>query len=156
MRKTSAMVVIVVVMGLVLGACGNAPVTVSLEMSARLEGNALHIDGTTDLPDGALLAYEARHERYDHDPETPEDMIFTDGTLEVAAGAFQRTVDLSFFDPGEVHVWVSFQMNLRGDTEQPGAIRSRFGDRGEHLTGPNVTDGEDGGRRVAVVQTVER
>lgn len=136
--------------------CAGEPTTVALEMNARLEGNSLLIDGTTDLPDGALLVYEVRHERYGHDPETPLDMIFTEGSLAVAGGNFAATVDLALFDPGELQVWVAFQIKLPRNGEQPSDIRARFGDRGERLSGPNVTELETGGKHVAAIQTVHR
>ena len=136
--------------------CEQLPPTVTLDMTASVEANTVEIRGTTDLPEGAYLAYEVEHEAFEYDTETPEEMLFTEGTFEVVDGRFGGTVDLSQFDSGPITVLVAFQMNLSAGTVQPRRIRSRFGEQGELLEGPNVSSTQTGDLRVATTQAIER
>jgi len=147
---------VLVALALALAACEQLPPTLTLDLTVSEEGNSLRVQGTTDLPDGALLTYEVRHEQLAHDTETPIDMLYTEGTFEVEDGRFGGPIDLSLFDAGPVDVMVAFQMDLPGDQVQPRAIRSRFGEHGELLAGSNVSTNDGGERRVAVVQAVDR
>jgi len=140
----------------VVAGCNAVEVQASLDVQAHLDGNSLHVTGTTDLPDGALLSYELRHEHYGHDVETPIDMLFADGMLTVHDGAVDATLDVSLFDSGAIDFDVAFSPTLRGDREQPSDVQARFGRQNEHLVGPNVTVAGDGSRRLSVSQTVAR
>lgn len=137
-------------------ACEQLPPTATLDMNVTKAGNSLQLEGTTDLPDGALVTYEVRHEQLAHDTETPIEMLYTEGTFEVDGGRFGGPIDLSLFDTGAVEVMLAFQMDLPGDDVQPRAIRSRFGEHGELLEGSNVSTDAAGERRVAVTRTIER
>ena len=124
-------------------------------MEVSRNAGVLRIEGTTDLRDGALLGYEIRHEYMDVDPETPMDMLFQEGTVTVADGRFAAEADISNFEPGEIEVWVAFQMSfLNRDLQQPAPIIRQFGEHGELLEGPNVTDRGDDGKRVEVAEIV--
>ena len=135
--------------------CGTPPPTVELTMEASLDRGRLRIAGTTDLRDGALLGYEVRHEDMNFDPETPIDMLFTEGTVTVTDGRYATEVDIRNFEPGEIEVWVAFQMRfINSDAQQPGPIVRQFGQHGELLEGANVTDWANEGKRVELTSTV--
>ena len=119
------------------------PTMVNLVVDARMEGNTLTIEGTTDLPDGALLTYEVRHDRLLHDVETPEWMLFTEGAVEVSDGSFETVVDASDLESGLFEIRVAFGTDLPGGARQPARVVEQFGEQGEYLRGPNVVlDGE--------------
>ena len=117
-------------------------------MQVEREAARVTVAGASDLSDGAILSYELRHEHYEFDPETPREMLFAEGTMTVDGGRYTADVDLSAFEPGEIEVWVAFQMDfINSDRTQPAAIIRQFGERGELLEGDNVVDlGEDGKR----------
>ncbi|MDP6372084.1 MAG: hypothetical protein QF463_09460 [Vicinamibacterales bacterium] len=144
----------VIVAPLLAVSCATPPPTVQLTMDVEREGARVNISGTTDLADGALLAYELRHEHLAYDPETPRDMLFLEGVTTVSDGRFEAEVDLSSFEPGAIEVWVSFQMRfINSDRTQPSPIVRQFGARGELLEGTNVSAHDDG-KRVELSQTI--
>ena len=131
------------------------PTMVNLTMEASMEGDALAIEGTADLPDGALVGYEVRHDRLPWDTETPEWMLFTEGIIEVLDGTFETVVDTSLLDSGRFEVYVAFRPDLPGGIRQPTPIREQFGEQGEKLHGPNVVlDGNQ--RSIRVTRNVTR
>jgi hypothetical protein len=119
---------------------------VELSLNPRIQGNLLIIEGTTDLPNRALLMYEVSH-------VSPDPMV-ANGTMDVLEGRYLRQVDLSNWPAGTIAVWVGFQTIFGNDVKQPEEIIERFGEMGEFLYGDNVT--ENGGfKRVEVMETVE-
>jgi hypothetical protein len=89
------------------------------------------------------------------DPETPIDMLFQEGRMTVSDGQYGVTVDIRNFEPGEIEVWVAFQMDfVNSEVRQPNRIITQFGDRGELLEGLNVTDLGQDGKRVEVTDYV--
>lgn len=119
---------------------------VELILTPRIQGNLLIIEGQTNLPDRALLMYEAT--------EIAANPMIANGTMPVLAGRYLREVDLNGWHTGTIAVWVAFQTVLQGSETQPEEVIQRFGEMGEFLYGENVT--EDGGmKRVEVIQTVE-
>lgn len=136
--------------------CEAVEVPVSLDVQVQLDGNAVHVTGTTDLPDGAVLSYELRHEHLGHDVETPRDMLFAEGLLIVVDGRLDAILDVSLFDSGSIEVDVAFSSILPGGREQPADVQARFGRRLESVVGPNVRLAEDGSRRVSVSRTIAR
>ncbi len=60
-RKWLWAVLIFVVIAFALGGCGKDGETIELAPELKMEGKRLTITGNTNLPDGALLAYEIRH-----------------------------------------------------------------------------------------------
>ncbi len=140
---------------LAVSACGTPPPTVELTMHVERDGARVQLEGTTDLTDGAILAYELRHEQVDHDPETPRDMLFREGRMTVSNGRYAAEIDISSFEPGEIEVWVAFQMDfINSDLTQPGGILRQFGERGELLEGGNVTDLGEDGKRVELTDAI--
>lgn len=104
--------------------------SVSLTVTAQQQNKQLRISGTTNLPDGAIVAFEVAAT----DLNVNE---FADGTATVGGGRFSSSVDVSEWPSGNVEVWAAFQTVL-GHGEQPQAILDRYGKFGEKLTGPNV------------------
>ena len=142
-------------MALAVSACSTPPATVELALQVARDGVLVRLEGTTDLSDGAVLAYELRHEDVDYDPETPRDMLFREGRTTVSGGRYAIEVDISSFEPGEIEVWLAFQMDfINSDLTQPAHIIRQFGERGELLEGDNVTDLGEDGKRVELIDTV--
>jgi hypothetical protein len=138
--------------------------SVALTITPYVSGRTMIIDGTTDLPDGAVISYDLLHElRYrqlypgetDRPPsfeagQPPTPQIIS-GSIKVAAGRFQGTVNVTDWPAGTVHVIARFDP----DPDQPAAVRARFGDNNEHLGGPNVTEDSDGLRSAYANATVD-
>lgn len=102
--------------------------TVLLTFAAKLaKARTVLIEGTTNLPDGALLEWdlEARNGETKHGP------------MKVKGGKFTSTVTVNEWRPGRVEVWVGFNTLIKG---QPPEVVQRYGARGERLTGPNIID----------------
>ena len=138
-----------------VASCAMPPPTVELAMTVERDGGRVHIEGNTDLPDDAILAFEVRHEGYEIDPETPIDMLFAEGLTTISNGEFQIEVNISSFEPGEIEVWVAFQMRfINSNRTQPRQVIRQFGDRGELLQGDNVTNHGEDGKRVELSQTI--
>jgi len=124
--------------------------SVSLQADAVREGNTVVISGTTDLPDGAYITYVMRRD-YGDEP-WPADFYLVDGDMLVSSGKFEAT--LSDVPEGKLEVWVAFQTILETEIRQPEEIINRFGEMGEKLTGPNVTEVGDA-RRVEITITLD-
>ena len=138
-----------------VASCATPPPTVELAMTVERDGDRVHINGNTDLPDDAILAFEVRHEDYEIDPETPIDMLFTEGLTTVSNGEFQIEVNISSFEPGEIQIWLAFQMKfINSNRAQPRQVIRQFGNRGELLRGENVTNHGEDGKRVELSQTL--
>jgi hypothetical protein len=79
----------------------------------------------------------------------PFEKLFADGHIPVRDGRFTHSLDLSAWPTGQVEVWLAFQTILGTSVKQPDAVVARFGEMGEHLTGPNVST-SGGMKRVEV------
>ncbi|MFA9445328.1 hypothetical protein [Egicoccus sp. AB-alg6-2] len=102
---------------------------VAVTVSATVEDGAVTAEGTATVPDGALLAFELRHD---------ETFEVIDGYTEVQDGTYTFSQDLGDWPAGDVEVWVAFQTELVG-AEQPAEVRERYGENGEGMTGDQVT-----------------
>jgi hypothetical protein len=141
------------VQGLATAATGLAPSStpfrgesVALTLSAGLNGVVLNIQGTTNLPNRAVLLYKVS--------QVAPDPMTTDGTLAVLDGRYGTQVDLSGWPSGTIEVWVGFQPVFGNSEKQPEEILERYGERGEYLYGENVIE-TDGSKRVEVRQSLE-
>jgi len=112
------------------------PATVSLTLDTHLNGRQLTIQGKTDLPNGALISYEIKHERF---VLKHGEKLFADGQATVSGGSYSSSFDLKGWPVGKVEVWVAFQTVLGTDIHQPTEVISRFGEAGERMEGSNVT-----------------
>ena len=103
-----------------------------LLIESHLVNGELVVQGTTDLPDGALLQYNVWHARDDIEGDY--------GELSVSDGRFDFKTDVSRWPAGEVKVQVAFSAG----PFQPEPVIAEFGVHGEKLGGPHVED--DSGR----------
>ena len=119
---------------------------VELSLNPRIQGNLLIVEGRTDLPNRALLMYEAS--------EIATNPMVANGTMPVQDSRYLRQVDITGWHAGTIAVWVGFQILLGSEEKQPEEIIERFGEMGEFLYGDNVT--ENGGfKRVEVRERLE-
>jgi len=109
----------------------------SLLAHAQLVGRKLHIVGNTDAPDGCVIEWELRHQELYGLNSEDTDTTAAEGSVHVRGGAFVADVDLKFWKPGTVQVWIALQPEAFG-TPQPAAVTQLIGERGEKLKGPNV------------------
>src|SRR5579885_232712 len=82
---------------------------VLLTSSSRVVGRTLYIQGTTDLPDTAVIEWELRHESLFTRRDIPISRMATEGHTVVRARHYTIAVDLSSWPSGQVEVWVAFQ-----------------------------------------------
>lgn len=96
----------------------------------------LRIDGTTDLPDGAVLSYQVTHAAANELPpsEWPAQNLMSDGTAVVLDGQYGARINTTYWPKGSVRVEVQFPV-----ATQPADINTRYGAFGEALMGDNVT-----------------
>lgn len=121
---------------LVAGA-GSAPAAepVELGIEAEVAGDTLEVEGTANVPDGALVVYAAYHAA---DPR-----IRARGIAEVTDGRYAATIHIADWPSGKIEVAAHFQMLLPGRS-QPQAVLARYGPKGERMTGAKVVTGGDG------------
>ena len=113
---------------------GAEPVALSISHESRWRAH--RVKGTTDLPDGAVLSYRVTHALANELPpsEWPAQNLIADGTAVVQGGKYGARLNTTYWPKGSVQVEVQFPI-----APQPLAIRARYGDFGEELTGNNVT-----------------
>lgn len=145
---------------------------VNLRISPAVQdkGHRVLIEGFTNLPDDALVAYEVEHELFfkGHIPLLESDRYSKEdrraaqekslkwmyrGHIPVKAGRFIQALDIREWPAGRIKVWVAFQTILGTGVKQPAKIIARYGQMGERIKGNQVTmDGPM--RRVEVERTV--
>ena len=133
------------------GAAAGRGQTVQLSVDPQTKWRALRLEGTTDLPDGAIVSYRVTHAVANELPpsEWPATNLIEDGTAVVDAGVYWAELNTTYWPAGQVDVRVQFPV-----APQPDPVRERYGDFGERLTGENVRS--LGGSNVAVAeQTLE-
>lgn len=108
---------------------------VSLTLDPVMTNRRLTITGTTNLPDGAILMYEARHENW---RLAGEPVWLRAGQTAVKDGTYADRLNVSRWPEGTIEVWVAFQAVLLEGT-QPPDVTARYGPMGEGLTGDDVT-----------------
>ncbi len=155
---------VILVAGLMIGACeveeetatvapttSKAKATVELTLNAHLNGDTLNIEGSTDLPDGAVIIYEISLMPPASGPI--RELILTNRGATVSGGKYAATEDIAKWPEGDFRVYIAFQPAF-GD--QPAAIIERFGETGQHLEGFNVVGFGQGIKSVELVQVVAR
>src|SRR5690349_15640761 len=95
--------------------------TVHLTTAPRVVGRTIYIEGTTDLPDSAIIEWELRHEHLFKRRDIPISRMATEGHAVVRDHRYIVAVDLSAWPSGEVEVWVAFQPLSYG-TRQPAFV----------------------------------
>lgn len=110
--------------------------TVALTVAPTLSWRELRIDGTTDLPDGAVLSYRVTHAAANELPpsEWPAQNLMSDGTAVVLDGQYGARLNTAYWPKGSVRIEVQFPI-----ATQPADISTRYGAFGEALMGDNVT-----------------
>ncbi len=116
------------------GTSGTEPVM--LAVAPTTTWRELHIDGTTDLPDGAVVSYRVTHALANELPpsEWPAQNLMADGTAVVLEGRYGARLNTTYWPEGSVRVEVQYPV-----AAQPPDISNRYGAFGEQLTGDNVT-----------------
>ena len=112
------------------------------------------IEGTTDLPDSAVIEWELRHEQLFTRHDIPISRMATEGHAVVHNHRYTATIDLSQWPSGSVEVWVAFQPQSYG-TRQPLFISRIYGANGEWIEGKNVSIHPAHMRRVEIVEHVQ-
>ncbi|MCH7750381.1 MAG: hypothetical protein IH939_20060 [Acidobacteria bacterium] len=110
--------------------------TVVLTVDHRSRWRELRIEGTTDLPNGAVVSYHITHALAEELPpsEWPAQNLIADGTAVVQESRYWARLNTTYWPAGAVRVRVQFPV-----APQPTAVGERYGEFGEHLTGDNVT-----------------
>ena len=126
---------------------------VALTSSSRIVGQTLFIEGTTDLPDSAVIEWELRHESLFTRRDIPISRMATEGHTVVHDRRYTIAVDLSAWPSGQVEVWVAFQPLSYG-TRQPACVNRLYGRSGEWIEGENVSIHPAHMRRVELIDHV--
>ena len=129
-------------------AAGNSGTeTVLLAVGHQTRWRDLRIEGETDLPDGAVVTWRVTHALANELPrgEWPAQNLIADGTAVVQDGVYWTRLNTTYWLPGRVDVVVQFPV-----APQPDAVRLRYGDFGENLTGDNVS--ALGGSRIVTAE----
>jgi hypothetical protein len=103
-------------------------VPVSIALKATVDGRTVHVEGTTDIPDGAevfIYAAKNRSEQY-----------LSTASVRVVQGRFATDLDLSSWPPGPVEVEAWF--GVFEEYDQPAHVIERYGSEGELMIGPQV------------------
>jgi hypothetical protein len=124
-----------------------------LTSSSRVVGRTLVIEGTTDLPDSAVIEWELRHESLFTRHDIPISRMATEGHTTVHGRHYAVSIDLSSWPSGQVEVWVAFQPPSYG-TRQPACVNRLYGHSGEWLDGENVSIHPAHMRRVELIDHV--
>jgi hypothetical protein len=106
----------------------------TFRLSASVEGLVLTGRGETSLPDGGHIQMWATFWG-----DAPGIHISDPADAIVKDGAFATSFDLTGWPAGEVAVNALFEM----DESQPPEVASRYGTKGERLTGPRVVYDDD-------------
>lgn len=97
------------------------------------EGMTVRVEGTTTLPDGAVINYYYWHA--DEAVNLRNDGAHG-GLTTVRDGRFAFSSDLSDWPAGDITLVTEFSVGW--GIEQPQDVIARFGSEGEHLAGPQV------------------
>ena len=127
---------------------------VILTSSPRVVGHTLIIEGTTNLPDSAVIEWELRHESLFKRHDIPISRMATEGHTAVRGGRYTVAVDLSAWPSGQVEVWVAFQPLSYG-TRQPEFVNRLYGRNGEWIEGEHVSIHPAHMRRVELSEHVQ-
>ena len=127
--------------------------TVELTLAPHLVGRTICIEGSTDLPDNAVIEWELRHEQLFQRHDVPISRMASEGHAVVHDHHYRATIDLRGWPAGKIEVWVAFQPLSYG-TRQPARISWLYGSSGERIEGENVTIHPAHMRRVELTEHV--
>ena len=100
-----------------------------------IEDGQLVLHGTANVSDGAVLMYLVKHDGFDSGDYDGYEV----GHIGVMTGVFLHHVPVSDWPEGYALTRLTFQLNPEG-REQPEAVLEEYGENGERLQGPRVTD----------------
>lgn len=116
---------------------------VDLTLNTRVDGNAIVLSGSANLPDGAVISYEIEH---------LEDFQFLhDGIATIEDGRYHERFNISGWPRGPIEVWASFAPWHAA--QQPAAVTERYGETGENIADKDAVKA-GGMLRVEAVSTV--
>jgi hypothetical protein len=125
-----------------------------IELEVATSGALVTVRGSTDLPDGTLIAVDVYHadewRRAGHGDRSRDVDSFPwiDGAdATVMDGTFEATIDVTGWPAGRGGAVALFWV----DGYQPPMVEERFGPDGADLRGPDVRLLDDGSRRLEVV-----
>ena len=124
--RRACIAVLLLVWGLTVAGCLQAPVHPAIALEVSRHNDAIQVEGTTDLPDGALVEVVA-WPGCSTDPVVATDPQLVQAT--VHAGTFVASLDWSTSDPGTVTGTF-----VPGDE---GTI-DIYGDHGQKMSGDGV------------------
>ena len=124
---------------------------VSLQISHRTEWRALWIEGETDLPDGAYVNIRIIHQLGQTTPVDtwPASNLMDSTRSAVKDGTFWTKINTIRWPAGPVTIRAQFPL-----PPQTPDITQRYGEFGEHLTGPNVIS-QNGMKAMNVEETFD-
>jgi hypothetical protein len=138
----------VILPGLALVVLSQRPVpNASISLDPTIQGRAVTIRGTTDLPDGSEVAVQLiQRDEYDKaraagaapDPATSPWILLE--YARVQGGAFVAAFDVAGWPSGRGEAWAYFWVH----SGQPPEAAQKFGTDGELLRGPYVYAGDNG------------
>lgn len=127
------------------------PPAVELDFQPVIEGKILKLVGKTNLPDGAMIAWEVSPGP-NYQGQFEFDMI-KEGAAKVQNGQWQTSISLEGMPKGELEVWAGFQTIMREEYKQPAEIIAIYGEAGENITGP-LAKQVGGITRAEVIKTI--
>lgn len=122
---------------------------VHITLSPTSNGDAVTIAGTTDLKDGAKLAWNLEHEQQKKDPMAN---LTEDGDTTVKGGRYSTTVKVKRWPKGKITVWVSFLSFLKTQPQWA----TQYGAQGENLEGPHVKLGSEGMKTIEIEKIISK
>jgi hypothetical protein len=137
---------------------GGIGATATMNLETSVNGHTVTLKGSTDLPDGAVVAVElvqtAEWERDAADGTAPDPSTsrwVLDQVVTVSDGEFTADFSPAGWPSGHLGAYAYFWV----DPGQPPAVIERFGSDGSGLRGPDVVDLDDRGPTIELERTVE-
>lgn len=122
--------------------------TATLEVAPTIQGRTVTLQGTTDLPDGAIVVVQlVQRDAWEREsaggvtPDVGTSPWVRSLDARVQGGRFTQTFQVADWPAGRGVAAAFFWI----DATQPRAVIDRFGPNGTGLRGPNVTDRDDRG-----------
>ncbi len=135
--------ILILLMPLVLAGSSSTPdvnTNVELTLERDVISNTLHIYGTTNLPNGALLYLQIVGPGVGGMPPMPYETLNTWRTIEVQSSSYSTELDLKSYQPSTSTIFMTFRSDDTLFIQQPSFIIDAFGDNGENMEGELVKE----------------
>ncbi len=135
--------ILILLIPLVLACSSSTPdvdTNVELTLEHDVTGNTLHIHGTTNLPNGALLYLQIVGPGVGGMPPMPYETLNTWRTVEVQNSSYSTELDLKPYQPSTATIFMTFRADDSLFIQQPSFIIDAFGDNGENMEGELVNE----------------